>query len=105
MRIIDADALEQFFLDETKQLRKQIINDEVSDEEAVYIRSVMPAIEWARQTVHICPTVDAVKVVRCKDCDWYREDGGICVNPKCGKSWYGCPVPDQHYCSFGERRE
>lgn len=50
------------------------------------------------------PTVDAVEVVRCKDCDWYREDGSICVNPKCGKSWYGCPVPPEHFCSYGERR-
>ena len=49
--------------------------------------------------------VDFVEVVRCKDCDWYRKhEGGICVNPKCGKSWYGCPVPPEHFCSYGERR-
>ena len=50
------------------------------------------------------PTVDAVKVVRCKDCDWHSESDGVCTNPKCGKSWYGCPVPDEHYCSYGEWR-
>lgn len=44
-------------------------------------------------------------VVRCKDCDWYREDGSICVNPKCVKSWYGCRVPEQHFCSYGERKD
>ena len=44
--------------------------------------------------------------VRCKDCDWYRQhEDSICVNPKCGKSWYGCPVPPEHFCSYGERRE
>ena len=51
---------------------------------------------------------DVVPVVRCKNCDWYKEDEcthcGICVNPKCGKSWYGCPVPAEHFCSYGERR-
>ena len=48
----------------------------------------------------------AVPMVCCKDCDWYREhEDGICVNPKCGKSWYGCPVPPEHFCSYGERRE
>lgn len=50
-------------------------------------------------------TVDAVEVVRCKNCDWYREDGSICVNPKCGKSWCGCRVPEQHFCSYGERKD
>lgn len=46
---------------------------------------------------------DEIMVVRCKDCDWFR-DGGICVNPKAGKSFYGCPVPKEHFCSYGERR-
>ena len=51
--------------------------------------------------------VDAMdELVRCKNCDWYREhEDSICVNPKCGKSWYGCPVPPEHFCSYGERRE
>ncbi len=49
---------------------------------------------------------NVVLVVRCKDCDWYRKhEGGICVNPKCVKSWYGCPVPAEHFCSCGERRD
>lgn len=43
--------------------------------------------------------------VRCKDCDWYRQNEDICVNPKCGKSWYGCIVPPDHYCSYGERKD
>ena len=45
-----------------------------------------------------------VEVVRCKDCDWYREDGSICVNPHCTKSFYGCRVREQHFCSYGERK-
>ena len=51
--------------------------------------------------------VDAkAELVRCENCDWYRpHEDGICVNPKCGKSWYGCPVPPEHFCSYGERRE
>lgn len=50
---------------------------------------------------------DAVaELVRCNSCDWYRKhEGGICVNPKCVKSWYGCQVPSEHFCSYGERRE
>ena len=46
------------------------------------------------------------ELVRCENCDWYRKhEDGICVNPKCGKSWYGCPVPAEHFCSYGERKD
>lgn len=53
--------------------------------------------------VELLPDVDAVEVVRCKDCNWNDGDG-YCLNPKCGKSWYGCPVKDNHFCSYGERK-
>ena len=51
------------------------------------------------------PSVDAVEVVRCKNCDWYRDEERICVNPHCTKSYYGCRVREDHYCSYGERKE
>ena len=51
-----------------------------------------------------CPTVDAVEVVRCKVCCWFDECNR-CTNPKCAKSFYGCPVPEEHYCSYGEKEE
>ena len=50
------------------------------------------------------PTVDAVEVVRCRDC-LFGKGEVICTNPKCTKSYYGCPVPPDHFCSYGERRE
>ena len=49
--------------------------------------------------------IPGIELVKCKDCDWYREDSSICVNPKCTKSWYGCRVPEQHFCSYGERKD
>ena len=55
------------------------------------------------------PAVDAVPVVRCKDCKWFADNNG--------GEWYGCkmfhvvritpddaPKPDD-FCSYGERRE
>lgn len=57
----------------------------------------------AAKMLELLPAADVVPVVRCKDCNWHSADG-YCLNPKCGKSWYGCPVPDEHYCSYGERR-
>ena len=45
--------------------------------------------------------VDAVPVVRCKDCD--RHNGNYCHHPNA----YGFSifVHDDDFCSFGERRE
>jgi hypothetical protein len=43
------------------------------------------------------PTVDAVEVVRCKDCESYDEDGEYC------KMWCGVRHPE-HFCGEGERR-
>lgn len=49
------------------------------------------------------PTVDAVEVVRCKDCEWsYDEISGLCCS-------YGvcvdCEVPPNFYCAEGKRKE
>lgn len=66
--------------------------------------SLIGAVADVVTMVSECKPVDAVEVVRCKDCHWNDQDGH-CVNPKCGKSWYGCPVPDGHYCSYGEPRK
>ena len=48
------------------------------------------------------PTVDAVPVIRCKDCAWY-DDLDHCRNPKCVKSYYGTPVHPEHFCGFAVR--
>ena len=41
------------------------------------------------------PTVDAVEVVRCKDCKHYKI--GLCYGWHC--------VEEDDFCSYGERRE
>lgn len=70
----------------------------------VHISDCFPS-ERAAEIANKLPAVDAVEVVRCEKCCWYQEeDGGICVNPKCTKSYYGCRVPPRHFCSYGERR-
>ena len=65
--------------------------------------------EIALPIVNAAPTVDAVPVVRCKDCKWFADNNG--------GEWYGCkmfhvvritpedaPKPDD-FCSYGERME
>lgn len=49
---------------------------------------------------HLAPTVDAVEVVRCKDCRWFENDG---YHTNCQIMQF-C-VETEDYCSRGERRE
>ena len=83
MRLIDADALEDKF--------------GCSDADIL-----------AKEEIRDAPTIDAVPIVRCKDCKWFVDNNG--------GEWYGCkmfqvvritpedaPKPDD-FCSYGERR-
>lgn len=51
------------------------------------------------------PTVDAVPVVRCKDCRHRDPEDHKC---ECGEmERQGCPFPvdDDYFCKYGARRE
>ena len=56
----------------------------------------------ANEIVDKMPTVDAVEVVRCKDCKM-RCPESVCIAKHCTLS--GIPVDDDDFCSYGERRE
>jgi hypothetical protein len=45
--------------------------------------------------------VDAVEVVRCKDCKHRKER--TCYHPFAGM-WVGCELKDSDFCSRGERK-
>ena len=53
-----------------------------------------------RNALRYVPTVDAVEVVRCKDCRWYENDG---YHTHCRIMRLSVEAED--YCSRGERRE
>ena len=49
------------------------------------------------------PIVDAIPVVRCKDCKFYEpspagEEFGWC-------NYFDSRIANSHYCSYGERKE
>lgn len=81
MRLIDADAL----IDELG----------ISDEDIIFEGMLVDA-----------PTIDAVPVVRCKDCrhavDYYHEGDCYCSNPKWGLNYFGGSW--EFYCADAERR-
>lgn len=92
MRWIDAEKLERLF------------NEQI--EQGVGVIGAFDAFYDALQDT---PTVDAVPVVRCKECKWFADNND--------GDWFGCwlfqaiqiipedtPKPDD-YCSYGERKD
>lgn len=56
-----------------------------------------------KRSVDKAPTVDAVPVVRCRECQYSYEaiSGRYCSRGPC----VDCFVPDYFFCSYGERRD
>lgn len=57
--------------------------------------------------INDAPTVDAVPVVRCKDCKYRTKDTRWTRAGFCGRRGAGdCfAAPPEGYCSYGEREE
>ena len=57
--------------------------------------------------VNAQPTADVVKVVRCRDCKWYKSIySWNCKEHKvCVRDPYEPPREPNDYCSYGERKE
>ena len=101
-RLIDANALKSEF-----EWLKSVVNESSKGE----VMDVMQRIDNA-------PTVDAVEVVRCKECRWSREkdhreptETPKCLICQCFMNHH-IPAPwgarlavdPEHLCSYGERR-
>lgn len=78
-RLIDANALEAEFAGPFVQTYKD-----------------------CREALRGAPTIDAVEVVRCRECRKHREKG--CLNIVWCDKW-GNVVGMDDFCSYGERRE
>lgn len=90
-RLIDAEALWQKL--ESESWYDNADRDEVA----------LPLVDAA-------PTVDAVEVVRCRECKHYRSGKPFPGTSYCARLPYyagagGLNVGDEDYCSYGERRE
>ena len=59
---------------------------------------------YAKESIREAPTIDAVPVVRCKDCIYYEIDKDY--EPYCNHVTHGIPYPkEDDFCSYGERKE
>ena len=58
--------------------------------------------DTAKKELRYTPTVDAVEVVRCKDCEYWREGRGLFdFFPYCELTATKCD--GEHFCSWGEK--
>lgn len=87
MRLIDADALKEVIYNNLYTIT-DFFNRQ--DRGMFWTAGIEKAIDEA-------PTIDAVQVVRCKDCKYYEGKNTYCANDRLA-------TPDD-YCSIGERRE
>ena len=93
MRLIDAEALDEKMLKRLEELRTidKSLNRHYSD---AFVEAIAIFVRSA-------PTIDAVEVVRCKDCK-YKCDASKFVYQHCELT--GEVVRNFDYCSRGERK-
>ena len=95
MRLIDADRLSEAIYD----------NVSAPYEEAVFAK------EDCLTEVYAAPTVDAVPVVRCRDCQHWKPTGSKAGNSFSDMEYIGgCEFTkycrrESDFCSYGERKE
>ena len=66
---------------------------------------IQGAMRLARSKIENAPTVDAVEVVRCKDCD-FRAFDDVCQEYYCDcVNGVNGPIEDNYFCSYGERKD
>ena len=101
MRLIDADRLNKpIYAEEDNITGSGMSYDEIC--------GYNDGIDIAWNKIDGAPTIDAVPVVRCKDCKWFADNNG--------GEWYGCymfhvvritpedaPKPDD-FCSYGRKK-
>ena len=88
MRLIDADVLKAQFR---------------TNEGASILGHCVSRLVKADTMVDDMPTIDAVPVVRCKDCKHY-ENHKLKVYENCVRNERYIPVLPNDFCSYGERR-
>ena len=98
MRLIDADALLLIFASKIKKITPIGYSRDAFHHDS----GRNDAWVGARIEVNKAPTIDAVPVVRCKDCRYTidRKDGtyGCYI-------YLGCDFNLTDFCSYGERKE
>ena len=95
-RLIDADAFKMLL----EEIRQEYL------EEDTYSSNFAAEVIETVQDEYLAnsPTVDAVEVVRCKDCKHRAIGDDVCIHPNRIGDGY-IEVKDDDFCSYGERKD
>lgn len=94
MRLIDADALQ-------KSLGMANECEDCPNRTAIFFCGLSADLAEVCDEIVNAPTIDAVPVVRCKDCKWWREE----TDHTCRKWGGASPRSANGFCDDGERSE
>ena len=86
-RLIDANALKSYMDECSKETRFRLYYG------------------YATSFIDAAPTVDAVEVVRCRECKYLEKDDGLKYGRMCLKLGNSSLCHDDDFCSYGERKE
>lgn len=107
MRLIDADALKEKLLKERDAIpltytERYGFGVEFPNRHG---QSMRGGIKKALRCMEQTPTIDAVPVVRCKDCKWAKMVNGGLLRHKKMCECTGVLMDYGDFCSYGERKD
>ena len=97
MRVINANEVVKAILTE----RDKIPYELVSEKPFKHGNSMRGGIRKALRCIEQAPTIDAVPVVRCRECKHHHD----CDTHFCDALGMDCPDDSEFFCSYGERKE
>lgn len=104
-RYIDADAYAAEMKTRQDALKELMDDADALDNWEMYygLSRAFSVFVEAKLTLDTMPTVDAVQVVRCRDCKYYGEEYGSCGRTDIIRSDMRIIMP-YWYCADGERK-
>ena len=92
-RLIDANAL----MDVIRQHEYRLATKQGAIDYGMFTLGIQQAVDEQ-------PTIDAVSVVRCRDCKYWQDNNDGYPHEEC--RWGHGETPDANdFCSYGERNE
>lgn len=112
-RYIDADALRESYGESIEECRKWADEMRESGNEEMVIRAEQSLGTFVECSLRVknAPTIDAVPVVRCKDCKHWKTHSQVCSNDDLYLGIHDCGCyPDfstnpDWFCAYGERKD
>lgn len=102
MRLIDADNV----VFELKRMLDIVDERNAKPDQKEEFKTIRTYVEWTKKVIHDTPTIDAVEVVRCKDCKhWKGNDEPIPWSDDNVFIEVPCETKPMEFCSMGDRKE